>query len=92
MYCNSPLFINVDEHLWIGGFLLLIKDLLKEFTFDLQIKNYSKRTIETYNYNVSQFIYYQNENHEITEIEDISTIHIKKFIQYQLDMAIKLLM
>ncbi|WP_144527567.1 phage integrase N-terminal SAM-like domain-containing protein [Peribacillus simplex] len=49
---------------------MLIQDLLKEFTFDLQIKNYSKRTIETYNYNVGQLINYLKDSHEISEIED----------------------
>ena len=39
-------------------FFLFIKDLLKEFIFDLQIKNYSDRTIETYNYNTTDFIQY----------------------------------
>lgn len=72
-----------------GVFLLLIKDLLKEFTFDLQIKNYSKRTIETYNYNTDQFIHYLSEHHEISEIEDISTVHVKKFVQYQMDIGNK---
>lgn len=65
--------------------MLFIKDLLKEFTFDLQIKNYSKRTIETYNYNVNQLANYLNDNHEITEIEDVATVHVKRFIQYQLE-------
>ncbi|MBX8944761.1 integrase [Lysinibacillus sp. K60] len=37
---------------------MLIKDLLKEFTFALQIKNYSIRTTETYNYNTAHFIQY----------------------------------
>jgi integrase/recombinase XerD len=60
---------------------VFIKDLLKEFTFDLKIKNYSIRTIETYNYNVGQFIKYLNENFEINDIEDVSTVHVKKFIQ-----------
>ncbi|WP_028393609.1 tyrosine-type recombinase/integrase [Bacillus cihuensis] len=67
----------------------MIKDLLKEFTFDLKIKKYSSRTIETYNYNAGQLIKYLNEHHEVTEIEDVSTIHIKKFVQHQLDIGNK---
>ena len=67
---------------------MLIKDLLKEFTFELQIKNYSKRTIETYNYNVNQFIKYLEEQHEIEKVEDVSTVHVKKFVQYEQDKAI----
>ncbi|KAA9018056.1 tyrosine-type recombinase/integrase [Niallia endozanthoxylica] len=67
----------------------MIKDLLKEFTFDLQIKNYSKRTIETYNYNVGQFINFLKEHHEIDEIEDISTVHVKKFVQFEQEQGNK---
>ncbi|MFK4464640.1 tyrosine-type recombinase/integrase [Bacillus sp. RC252] len=68
---------------------MLIMDLLKEFTFDLKIKNYAPRTIETYNYNAVQLINYLSEQHEISEIEDISSLHIKKFIQYQLEVGNK---
>nr|WP_054549556.1 tyrosine-type recombinase/integrase [Lysinibacillus sphaericus] len=68
---------------------MFIKDLLKEFTFDLKIKNYSHRTIETYNYNTSQLIYYLKDNFEIVDVEDVSGVHIKKFIQYQLNIGNK---
>ncbi|GKU83309.1 phage integrase N-terminal SAM-like domain-containing protein [Niallia sp. NCCP-28] len=62
---------------------MLTKDLLKEFLFELQMKNYSKRTNETYNYNIGQFIAYLKKEYEVDQIEDISSIHLKKFIQYQ---------
>lgn len=68
---------------------MLIKDLLKEFTFDLKIKNYSKRTMETYNYNVNQLMSFLGEHHDITDIEDVSSLHIKKFVQYQLEIGNK---
>ncbi|USK33531.1 tyrosine-type recombinase/integrase [Bacillus sp. F19] len=68
---------------------MLIKDLLREFTFDLKIKNYSARTIETYSHNSNQLIKYLNEFHEINELEDVSTVHIKKFVQYQMDIGNK---
>ncbi|MGW6297987.1 tyrosine-type recombinase/integrase [Peribacillus butanolivorans] len=68
---------------------MFIKDLLKEFTFDLQIKNYSKRTIETYNYNVGQLINFLETHHDISDVEDVSSLHIKKFIQYQNEIGNK---
>ncbi|MFE4140681.1 tyrosine-type recombinase/integrase [Peribacillus sp. YIM B13472] len=68
---------------------MFIKDLLKEFTFDLQIKNYSKRTIETYNYNVGQLINFLETHHDISDVEDVSSLHIKKFIQYQSEIGNK---
>ena len=68
---------------------MLIKDLLKEFSFDLQIKNYSKRTIETYKYNIDQLIIFLDKEHEIFDIEDVSSLHIKRFVQYQLEIGNK---
>ncbi len=73
----------------LGVFYLLIKDLLKEFTFELQIKNYPIRTTETYNYNTTHFIQYLDEFHDVNEIEDISTVHVKKYIQHQLNLGKK---
>lgn len=64
----------------MGVFYLLIKDLLKEFTFELQIKNYSIRTTETYNYNTTHFIQYLDEFHDVNEIEDISTVKKATYI------------
>lgn len=68
---------------------MFIKDLLKEFAFDLQIKNYSKRTIETYKYNIDQLIIFLDKQHEISDIEDVSSLHIKRFVQYQLEIGNK---
>lgn len=68
---------------------MLLKDLQKEFTFDLQIKNYSKRTIETYNWNLDQLTSYLLEQNDISEVEDVSSLHIKKLIQYQIEMGNK---
>ena len=61
---------------------MLLEDLLKEFLFELQIQNYSRRTIDTYRYNVNQFIMYVKEL-EIEELDDVLPVHIKKFIKHQ---------
>ncbi|KOS24175.1 recombinase [Bacillus anthracis] len=70
-------------------FFVLLKDLLKEFVFDLKIKNYSDRTIDTYNYNVGQLITYLNEHHEVNDVKDVATFHIKKFVQHQISLGKK---
>lgn len=68
----------------------MLSDLLKEFTFELEIKNYSKQTIETYQYNTTQFLTYLKEQHDIVEdIEDVAPVHVKKFIQHQLNLGFK---
>ncbi|MFJ7639416.1 tyrosine-type recombinase/integrase [Peribacillus sp. NPDC097225] len=67
----------------------MVKDLLKEFSFDLQIKNYSKRTIETYKYNIDQLIIFLEKQYEISDIGDVSSLQIKRFVQYQLEIGNK---
>ncbi|MDM5250125.1 site-specific integrase [Lysinibacillus sp. G4S2] len=47
------------------------------------------RTTETYNYNTTHFIQYLDEFHEVNEIEDVSTVHVKKYIQHQLNLGKK---
>lgn len=61
---------------------MLLEDLLKEFLFELQIQNYSQRTIDTYRYNVNQFIMYVKE-FEVLELDDVLPLHLKKFIKNQ---------
>lgn len=61
---------------------MFLQDLLKEFLFELQIQNYSQRTIDTYRYNVNQFITYVKDL-EVEELDDVLPLHIKKFIKYQ---------
>lgn len=49
-----------------------MKDLLKEFVFDLKIKNYSHRIIETYNYYNIHFINYLDQlNTNIVKQESV---------------------
>ncbi|MBG9938494.1 recombinase [Bacillus tropicus] len=70
-------------------FFVLLDNLLKEFIFELKIKNYSDRTVDTYKYNVGLFITYLNEHHEVDDIEDIAPFHIKKFVQHQIGLGKK---
>lgn len=76
--------IHVDRR-----FFVLLDNVLKEFIFELKIKNYSDRTIDTYKYNVGLLITYLNEHHEIDDIEDIAPFHIKKFVQHQIGLGKK---
>lgn len=62
---------------------MLLEDLLQEFLFDLQIKNYSKKTIDTYKYNVGMFVTYVANQFQVNELDDLVPMHIKKFIKYQ---------
>lgn len=61
---------------------MLLKLLLKEFILEVEIKNYSKRTLKSYRNNNLLFFNYLEEEFKITEIEDLNKNHIKSYIKY----------
>jgi len=61
---------------------LLLKDLLKEFILELEIRNYSPRTLKSYkNNNLLMFTYLEKE-FNVNEIEDIKSTHIKTYVKF----------
>lgn len=61
---------------------MLLKELLKEFILELEIRNYSKRTLKSYrNNNLLMFTYLEKE-YEIIEVEEVKTPHIKSYIKF----------
>ncbi len=63
---------------------MLVDDVVKEFIFELQVKNYTPRTIKGYKNNILKFIEYFKQEFEVFELEEINHIHIKKYFQYLL--------
>lgn len=59
-----------------------IRDVLQEFLFELEIKNFSKKTIKSYKNNNSLFFNYIKNEFNITELEDVKSMHIKKYFYY----------
>ena len=58
-----------------------LKDVLEEFILELEMQNYSPRTIKAYrNNNLLMFTFIENE-FGITELESIQTVHIKAYIK-----------
>lgn len=61
---------------------MLLKDILEEFILELQIQNYSPRTIKGYrNNNLLMFTYIEKE-FGITDIEEVKAVHIKAYIKF----------
>lgn len=61
---------------------MLLKDLLKEFILELEIRNYSIRTLKSYkNNNLLMFTYLEKE-FEVVEVEEVKTPHIKGYIKF----------
>ena len=58
---------------------MLLEDIMQEFEFHLQTKNYSSRTIKGYRNNNRKFISYLS-IHKITKLHQINAKHIKAYI------------
>ena len=63
---------------------MLAKHCLQEFKLDCQLRRLSDRTIKGYYNNTLNFLNYIEKHHEITEVEEIRTVHIKQYVQYLL--------
>ena len=63
---------------------MLTKHCLQEFILDCQLRRLSPRTVKGYHNNTLNFLIYSEKHYEITEVEEIRTVHIKQYIQYLL--------
>ncbi len=61
---------------------LLLEDVLKEFIFDCQIRNLSKRTIKSYKNNNMRFFKFIKQEYGIVELEEVNSKHIKLYFKY----------
>lgn len=61
---------------------LLLRNILEEFVLELEIQNYSRKTIITYKSKNLNFIKYLENKHKITKIEDVKTLHVKSYVAW----------
>ncbi|CEQ31857.1 tyrosine recombinase XerC [[Clostridium] sordellii] len=61
---------------------MFLDDVYKEYMYEIQIKNYSERTIKGYKNNLNKFFNYCKSEHKITELEEINHIHIKQYLNF----------
>lgn len=61
---------------------MFLQDVIKEFIFEIKLRNYSERTIKGYKNNILKFARYMENEFEIVEIEDITHIHIKSYLNF----------
>jgi integrase/recombinase XerD len=53
--------------------------LLNEYLFHIQTKNYSPRTQKGYKNNNKAFLKYIEQEFDVTELEDVKSLHIKHY-------------
>jgi integrase/recombinase XerD len=56
-----------------------LNDLYKEFLFHIQLKGLTPRTIKSYKDNNRRFIAYLENEHKITELDEVKALHIKQY-------------
>lgn len=61
---------------------MLIEDVVKEYLYDIRLRNYTERTIKGYKNNILRFSKFIADEFEIVELEEISHVHIKKYLTY----------
>lgn len=66
-----------------------LKDILDEFTFNCEVKNFSKRTIKSYRNNNALFHNFLVGEFKVTRLEDVKPIHIKKYFKFLLQKGCK---
>lgn len=59
---------------------MLLEDDIKEYVYEIQIRNYTSRTIKGYKNNVLRFSQFIKNQLEVTELEEVSPAHIKQYL------------
>ena len=62
--------------------MLLLEDLLKEFKYDMKIRNLTPRTIKTSYNSTAKFSKYCKVEFNIEDLEELNAIHIKSYVSY----------
>ena len=61
-----------------------LKDALKEYLFECELKNYSQKTLKGYRNNNLYLFEFLLEYYQITQIEQVTLKHLKQFMQWQM--------
>lgn len=61
---------------------MYLNDAIKEYTYEIKLRNYSERTIKGYRNNILKFSRYIESELEIRGLEELSPMHIKKYLAY----------
>jgi integrase/recombinase XerD len=62
---------------------MLLEDSVKEFLFECQIRQYTKKTVKGYRNGLEFFMNYLKQIHHLTDIEQVKEYHLKAFFAYQ---------
>ncbi|MBU3143957.1 hypothetical protein [Clostridium sp. CF012] len=61
-----------------------LNDVLKEFLFEIKIRNYSPKIQKGYKNNNALFHTWVDHEYKILELEDVTHLHIKQYVTYKM--------
>lgn len=61
---------------------MYLNDIIKEFIYEIRLKGYTDRTIKSYKNNLLKFSKYVDSEFKLKELEEISHLHIKNYLNY----------
>lgn len=82
MYGTIALFGMIIIHTE-RAFVMLLNDCLKEYLYECQIRQYTWKTIKGYRNGLEFLINYLMQEHDLKNIEEVQTKHLKAFFMYQ---------
>lgn len=62
---------------------MLLEESLKEFLFECEVRKYTPKTIRGYRNGLNFLVNYLKQEHQLINLEDIQTRHLKAFFMYQ---------
>lgn len=62
---------------------MLLEDALKEFIFECEIRKYTWKTIKGYRNGLEYLVNYLKQKHDLTELEEVQTRHLKAYFMWQ---------
>ena len=66
-----------------------LNDVLQEFLFECEVRNYCKRTIQSYKNCNILFQNYLKQQLKIEKLEEVKGIHIKRYFKFLLQKKLK---
>lgn len=60
---------------------MFIDDVLREYIYEIRLRNYTERTIKGYKNNLNKFLTYCKNELGLSEIEEVSHLHIKQYLK-----------
>lgn len=63
---------------------MTIKQALREYLIEIEVRNYTQKTIRSYRNNLNLLVRFLEEQEELTEIEDLTLASVRQFTKYMM--------